>query len=634
MAHRLTITHASQPSPLLDLPGDIIHLLIYALAEIDRPRYEVKFSYRTYRARSLGWITASHVCRYLRTIILDMSALWAGIICVFPAAVEAIHQRTKATPLTLDLTEVAEPDQTWNTIMRLDMLARTQTLRHHQDSIFEKRRPVRLWPSILANKTLPYLRHLSLNLHALTDASASQAGPFYAPNLVTLSLNVPFPIIAPKLQSFHAVCAAESTWPIELLLDFLSHYPRLTELIIDSVHGDDKSDDPGSDEDEDEDDDEGVDEEVDEDVDEDDGTDADVDEDVAGDLLPVIEEMEDRITRTAIVHLPHLRSLTFKYAGAQALELVQHLEIPATITRFFVENVHERSILRGLFTYLGLCDVPRNVLTLTDVDNFVEGYTLWISFTEHESYNETNTMDFKRGLLFGYKPSKMGDEIVGILTAIPSPESIHTLTLNHRCNICARLECGGTLGDSNTASSLHAAISRFSNVATLYLDGQEGAIHAPTLIAHQETSTGDWSYSLHDLRELVLTVNRIASKTWWNDLLGSLQAREAAGHSITRLTIRGNGACHAYLPESPSESKSEVYAKVTDGFTGEEAVAVWLEHCKVEVGRANDAVIEFVDERDMDACNCGGAVLEGWSPWSGLTGLPRRTSSARHYGCC
>ena len=101
------------------LSDDVLRELFDTVADIDPPRTSFHDDDDSdTEDGSLGWIRMTHVCRRWRRIGLDMSVLWARIICMFPAGVKTIAQRTKATPLTLHFRDDGAPDKVWVEIKR------------------------------------------------------------------------------------------------------------------------------------------------------------------------------------------------------------------------------------------------------------------------------------------------------------------------------------------------------------------------------------------------------------------------------------------------------------------------------------------------------------------------------------
>ncbi|KZV72505.1 hypothetical protein PENSPDRAFT_359554 [Peniophora sp. CONT] len=280
------------PSPVQRLPNDIICELFYIVAELDPPRIARCQEDRLYeKPGSLGWIRMTHVCRGWRGVGLDMSTLWAGVVCVFPPGVETIARRTKTTPLTLTFHSNASPNEVWDNIERLGIFPRVRSLKRIQIQSLEKHFSLRDWSLYLLGQHLPYLRDLELDLATFTNAAFRQLRPLNAPALKSLTVNVPLAITAPSLTF---LCADGSIWQAKLLLDYLRCYPSLIELHVHSVFGDLPHE----------------------------------DQLIPPKALHVAEQMARDIAGLCIVRLTHLQRLTFFTAGVNAAQVLQHLDIP------------------------------------------------------------------------------------------------------------------------------------------------------------------------------------------------------------------------------------------------------------------------------------------------------------------
>ena len=83
------------------LPDDIIYEIYRVSFKIDPPRAAQSNYYYHSQPATLGWINLTHVCRRWRMIGLEVSSLWAGVLCVFSPDVKAILKRAKNAKLTI-----------------------------------------------------------------------------------------------------------------------------------------------------------------------------------------------------------------------------------------------------------------------------------------------------------------------------------------------------------------------------------------------------------------------------------------------------------------------------------------------------------------------------------------------------
>ncbi|KZV72499.1 hypothetical protein PENSPDRAFT_733544 [Peniophora sp. CONT] len=331
------------------LPTDIIVQLFYALADVypSRAPWRVRSSRGDLRGGtpgSLGWIVMTHVCQRWRGVGLDLSVLWADIVCAFPSAIKDIAQRTKTTPLTLDLSWMREPDDQLDAMDRLDLISRARTLEIAEfsgltlDSGNDSSR-------FLLNRTFSHLQSLSIILDNFTDHIAKRLNPVTATGLRSLTTNVPLAIVAPSLTSLRAEGAI---WHYKLLLEYIRQYPLLADLYIDTIYGDSFDD-----------------------------------VDISPRSLETSIQMGNRIAQASAVCLSHLRSLSFMTAGLQAIRLLQYLETP-NCTKFEIEEIRDDSALADLLAQSNECRGPCNTLTIYDMCN--DEYGVNIVFTEVETY--------------------------------------------------------------------------------------------------------------------------------------------------------------------------------------------------------------------------------------------------------
>ncbi|KZV68040.1 hypothetical protein PENSPDRAFT_32335 [Peniophora sp. CONT] len=233
-------------SAINHLPKEVLHLVFSWLARIDEPEPidrtvslpvedtvlpPAKKPTRTIfsDATHLGWITATHVCRRWRNLILKMPLLWAGIAGgVLPSyqICEAIIKRARDHPLHF---------WHWHTfkIHRL-RLARvvTQLLPLHRDRLESLALPIMdsLDTVALTGHTLTRLKNLYLEGMGNMPYNADHAA-VDAPNLRTLHMNAIFlPFSASSLRSLRIDFRRKVNVPLASVLDFLPFTLLLEDL--------------------------------------------------------------------------------------------------------------------------------------------------------------------------------------------------------------------------------------------------------------------------------------------------------------------------------------------------------------------------------------------------------------------
>ncbi|VDB90609.1 unnamed protein product [Peniophora sp. CBMAI 1063] len=249
---------------MIDLHDDVLKCLFDWLALIDVPGPTLRFSeasdseYHTLPFTSeplsfpqtrLGWITASHVCRRWRALLLNMPLLWAQIAGgVFPSReiCETIIERAGDRPLHFSqwreyrgehvtaeslasrAATVTELVHSYND--RLQVLAlRIVDAMTDADAI--------LW------RDFPELESLHLE-HGDDLAGLSCANAFNAPRLRNLRMHdVVFAPNAPALRSLYVVFTAGTYTLMPILLEALLTTPLLEDLELQeayNVDGDDE----------------------------------------------------------------------------------------------------------------------------------------------------------------------------------------------------------------------------------------------------------------------------------------------------------------------------------------------------------------------------------------------------------
>ncbi|KZV62577.1 hypothetical protein PENSPDRAFT_692394 [Peniophora sp. CONT] len=557
-----------QPARLQD---DILCEVFYVLAEIDPPGTPMAANETYYKPGSLGWISITHVCRRWRKIGLDLSKLWADIICVFPRGVDTIAQRTKNQLLNLDLDLSRDPEDVWDAIQNRNLLARAHTLRHEPFFCGETRLRY-AWSTMLMDLTLPQLRELSLVLFDFPYSPRHPQRSLNAPNLRTLALNLPLAITANSLTHFHAIGAI---WHYKVLLKILASYPFLISFEISAVYGDNGG----------------------------------MEDDISSESLKSLWLMIAELDEPSIVQLQHLRSLKFNSVfGSEAMKVLHYLDLPAN-TLFIADRIWDKDCVLELIPYREVCCTEHKTLTITDTA-FAGVENLEISFTEDQPYLglDFEHDEFERGLLLA--TALDAEDIPDMFDAVSDAQTIQTIAFNHDCSHCTDSDCGGTLRKLDI-HRLALSLRRFSNVTTLHLECQESNEDIFLLLAKQPAAGG---WILHALRELIIAVEDICSQSWWSHLRVALAFRVKVGHQVQRLTVRGGGACHAYYK---GYVRDEAYLRATEGLEDDQegASAAWLKYCAVTLRPEQYLVTKVVDERELDECDCAAMLSEGEFPW-------------------
>ncbi|KZV71886.1 hypothetical protein PENSPDRAFT_650309 [Peniophora sp. CONT] len=176
-----------------DLPDDVLSYIFNELAQADSPgllRQDHLEDDRTICYYHLGWITATHICRRWRMLLISLSSLWATVVCKIPPAFEIILERARGAPLTLQITpNHASPE--WFTRAHEVALDRIQDLRllhgfFRPGPLLDQTR------EIFTHKTLPLLTELEIDFMSEQEAehiTPEGALSLDAPNLKAVSLH-------------------------------------------------------------------------------------------------------------------------------------------------------------------------------------------------------------------------------------------------------------------------------------------------------------------------------------------------------------------------------------------------------------------------------------------------------------
>ncbi|VDB89929.1 unnamed protein product [Peniophora sp. CBMAI 1063] len=231
---------------LHELPADIVSDIYSMAALIDSPTNKLAYPLQGMSVAgrrkkpettvvSLGWITLTHICRYWRHVGLDMAPLWAGVICVFPAAFEVLVTRTRGAPLSFDFRFAGSE-------LRRDYAV--EHLNNVQSIVDFGRSNGIFWAEQLAGHSLPRLKKLELLLDDTGEWSSLEVKDqeaLHAPALqhLTLSHGLFFPFISPSLTGL-ALSASDfrptkGLTTISELLYLLQSMPLLSNLRLDHI---------------------------------------------------------------------------------------------------------------------------------------------------------------------------------------------------------------------------------------------------------------------------------------------------------------------------------------------------------------------------------------------------------------
>ncbi|KAI0046919.1 hypothetical protein FA95DRAFT_1559590 [Auriscalpium vulgare] len=244
-AMRAILTRRNSLLPISRLPSEILGRVFSWLALIDRPtRFEVGGAFIS----RLGWISATHVCRWWRDVALDHATLWGDISFTLGQKwVRTMFARSRLVPLSIDILSAYSPISRshWAGFMTplTDDLVRLilQHMHHTRRlllDVFDAETETR---ALLSGMTFPapMLEELALKLPGLVRAElqvdflgshAPKLRQFTHCGEIT-SVIFPTPAIFHNLESLDLFCA-EYCRRADLLdlLNALEGMPRLQDL--------------------------------------------------------------------------------------------------------------------------------------------------------------------------------------------------------------------------------------------------------------------------------------------------------------------------------------------------------------------------------------------------------------------
>ncbi|KZV71954.1 hypothetical protein PENSPDRAFT_751334 [Peniophora sp. CONT] len=225
-------------SPLLHIPPEILQEIVLFASAIEPGG----------RAGNggLGWMKLTHLCRAIRTSILQMRAVWAGVVLQFPGALEELAKRAGDVPLTLDLDERFSAS---NQLISSDAFnyAYARIFQAKRYELREGSRSLSLgqwWMEVassISGREFPFLEYLCVDVSPQRSANGDtmiyDAPPIITPRLRALCLEnawIPFsPTTLVSLGLIRSYRPAEETLPsTSLFLDLMRQCTSLQELSI------------------------------------------------------------------------------------------------------------------------------------------------------------------------------------------------------------------------------------------------------------------------------------------------------------------------------------------------------------------------------------------------------------------
>ncbi|KZV64058.1 hypothetical protein PENSPDRAFT_189606 [Peniophora sp. CONT] len=223
-----------------DLPHDILRELFEHLAIVDPAGWHLR-SRRC--SLGLGWITATHVCRYWREIGLEMATLWADVVCAFPdiAVADELLRRARDCLLNIDVSFfrgtflLGEHRPYLPMSWGLQQLHRAHTFQGYiyRWSTFADDHP---GAYVALNNTLPVLKHLKLTFNCCDKIDPFPIIALNAPALISADLRDILPhstSITGKLTKLSISLGSTTSWNnLSPLLDALRSSRHLEYLNV------------------------------------------------------------------------------------------------------------------------------------------------------------------------------------------------------------------------------------------------------------------------------------------------------------------------------------------------------------------------------------------------------------------
>ncbi|KZV77649.1 hypothetical protein PENSPDRAFT_645280 [Peniophora sp. CONT] len=506
------------------LPDDIICQFYYILAKDFAPwaPRRTQVSTRTYGGPPgrLGWMNLTHVCRTWRRVGLEMSTLWAPIVCDFPPNIPEIAERARDTPLTFVLNQYDSNRVHWSIDDVSKVISRVRTYADTPDYRGKS------WNALLAGRRLPLLRHLVLYTNGRNFYDEPDMGPLDAPALCVLQTDFPRQVIAPALSS---LTLYGGLWRWEDCLKFIIQFPLLEELHVPALCDQEESEDEYDDESDDESDNESDDGSFDE---PDDSGASDESDEESTPSSPSEPDFEP-----SRVPLPHLKLLALEHFDSNANQLLHHLDYPQDVelrVAHFNEDEVERLMSRSDWDY-----APHDALIIEDAyQKYSLQFGVKLIFSEYKPEPGRRTQSVVEGI-FSY-------DVPDTLDAVPdnAVSKITTFGFSHNCHCPSWAGCRGTMGGVDP-ELLATSLARFTGVNRLLIHNQDDASPIFEALRVIEPSIQP---AFPALKSLMIVLVHEVGQAWWHELRTLLAERKSAGHAITLMVVRGKGTLYSACP--------------------------------------------------------------------------------------
>ncbi|VDC04170.1 unnamed protein product [Peniophora sp. CBMAI 1063] len=523
-----------QGASFTSIPDDVIYGIYSVLAEIDPPLpcgKQSQIARFKQQQASLGWIKLTHVNLRLRVVALEMSKLWARIVCTFPAGCKTILERARDAPLTLD--------PTFGSIIEyLRILPAYEVLPrafHINDAHYGLDLINRLW---WKNTTLQSLKSLRLDYADPTIRfhkfeSIATLGYIVAPNMITYEAAWGFiPFQAPLLRSL-SISGRFIAWKI--LIDSLRSCPLLTELIILDVRNS-SLDDP------------------------------------TGDDRVILSHLE-----TLTICSPWDSTIIVRFLGWLVFPSsadVQFGKCSSTSTFRDLLQYH-RSPLRS--TTLSISETTDGIRTIDAGDRILEISVSDRTYREYSEYRTrlAGTVEYRQKYLYGSVDESTEianrERLARILTESFTPSTAAAVqTLAFYGGPPARTRSEGIqpvepLLSPGVLKALRRPLLDFRGITTIYTPGPSARLY---VLLEASSSTSHTEPLFPSLKTIILDIRIRIAVSSWNRFIDIIAYLKAEGRPLDRLVVMGSHLCHIY--------------------TGDTRVDVDLERARSNVGEVLD----------------------------------------------
>ncbi|VDB99721.1 unnamed protein product [Peniophora sp. CBMAI 1063] len=479
---------------MASLPDDLVRDLFDVLSVVDPPRGPST-------GRSLGWISATHVCQRWRAISISLPKLWASVVCTFPPDATVL-ERAQDAPLTIDLDMGGR--RFWDETSISLIIARTQAIKDVEDVHREDSKGVD-WRTILDGRRLPVLLEFNVRTVGYDHIKFTWRGSLEAPALRTCAFNLYLPLQAPSLR-FLSISGYE--WNVARLLSVLMNCSALSQLKVHGVwseEGEEFTDD--------------------------------------GDISSIINSDQ-------LCELPNLQTLHVNIFDDLCVNALNHIQFPNHVG-LRVDDTWRLDVWDYAFSRLHTHSLHGNLsiicTTATETNPFHpdNGPTVHrLTFTGDPSLY-TRAIDILHGVLVLSKRSgRGGSNLHELLDRVPSSRAsaIQTLDFDYIANNRFHRE-ELRLDD---IPALAVSLQRFHNVATLRV-GDAGIDLLAFLASEDHVLFPD----LHTL--IVHPDKNMLDRERWSALRKMLITRR---HPLPRLIIRGSMLCHTTEWQRPGHDHS------------------------------------------------------------------------------